>query len=84
MLLLTMMTSFELYAQILRVEEPWKVTKVEIIPEDEKVFVHLGYDSMTAKFCCPECSATAVLYNHRDERQWRHMDTCQFETYLIA
>ncbi len=24
------------------------------------------------------------VYDHREERTWRHLDSCQFKTYLVA
>ena len=32
----------------------------------------------------PICGAAATLYDHREERRWRHLDSCQFQTYLVA
>ncbi len=32
----------------------------------------------------PECGAPCKLYDHQPERQWRHLDTCQFRTILHA
>ena len=33
---------------------------------------------------CPECGAACRLYDHQPERQWRHLDTCQYQTILHA
>jgi len=33
---------------------------------------------------CPECGAPSKLYDHQPERQWRHLDTCQYRTILHA
>ena len=33
---------------------------------------------------CPECGTTLPLYDHAEERAWRHLDSCQFQTYLHA
>ena len=38
----------------------------------------------TARFCCPECGKELGLYDHAEERRWRHLDSCQFRTYLVA
>ena len=32
----------------------------------------------------PECGKWAALYGHAPERRWRHLDTMQFETVLVA
>jgi transposase len=37
-----------------------------------------------AKWNCPECRKGAPLYDHADERVWRHLNTCQCQTFLHA
>ena len=32
---------------------------------------------------CPKCGATAPGYDTR-QRKWRHLDTCQYKTMLVA
>ena len=46
--------------------------------------VYLNFDGSKAAFCCPECGQYANLYDRREVRQWRHLDSCQFLTYLVA
>lgn len=36
------------------------------------------------KFCCPQCDKSLSCYDHAPERQWRHLDSCQFKTVLHA
>ena len=36
-----------------------------------------------ATFACPHCGAAAPGYDAR-ERRWRHLDTCQYRTIVIA
>jgi transposase len=33
---------------------------------------------------CPECGKELSIYDHAEERTWRHLDTCQFKTLLHA
>src|SRR5262245_8178711 len=33
---------------------------------------------------CPECGAELGLYDHTEERVWRHLDSCQLMTSLHA
>jgi transposase len=37
-----------------------------------------------ARFACPECGKECGLYDHDEERVWRHLDSCQFQTFLHA
>jgi transposase len=73
----------EWYHKILGLKSPWTVSKVTLNLEEQQVDVFVGHLSGT-KFCCPECSATLPGYDHTSERQWRHLDSCQFKTLLHA
>ena len=73
----------ELYQQILGLKSPWSVSKVALDVENQQVDVYVEHPSGT-KFCCPECSAELACYDHTQERQWRHLDSCQFRTILHA
>lgn len=48
-----------------------------------RVHVYLEHRP-TANWQCPECGAGCQLYDHQEERQWRHLDTCQYQTILHA
>lgn len=36
------------------------------------------------QWACAECGGPAKWYDHQPERQWRHLDTCQYRTVLHA
>lgn len=72
----------ELYATILGITDPWGVERVEIEAKDQVVHVWLRRSKEGAAVC-PECGKAAPIYDHRD-REWRHLDTCQFQTRLHA
>jgi transposase len=57
------------------------VTDVKVsLPEDEvQVFVEHG----GGKLSCPKCGKTCPGYDKRS-RRWRHLDTCQLKTLLVA
>lgn len=74
----------ELYRHLLGIEEPWRVVNVELDLSDEAVRVYIDFDGAKATFCCPECGKYANLYDRRETRSWRHLDSCQFKTYLVA
>jgi transposase len=73
----------ELYQKILGLEEPWGVEDVELLLESGEIRVRISHPSQT-KFCCPECQRELSCYDHGEERLWRHLDSCQFKTYLVA
>lgn len=68
------------YAQMLGLTPPWKVERVKLNPEKQKVDLFLRFGP--GKGICPECGATCPLYDCAPVRTWRHLDTMQFETFL--
>ncbi|HDP95977.1 MAG TPA: transposase family protein [Candidatus Aminicenantes bacterium] len=34
------------------------------------------------KWSCPECGQEGPLHDYAEERIWRHLDSCQFQTFL--
>ena len=73
----------ELYRRILGIEAPWYVESVELRLEVGEVHVELAHHEMI-DWPCPECGAACKLYDHQPKRQWRHLDTCQYQTILHA
>ena len=77
------MESKELYRQLLGLSEPWTVERVELDVVRERVEVYVSHASGT-RFACPQCARELAAYDHLAERVWRHLDSCQFLTYLHA
>ena len=75
------MRDVELYRQVLGLEAPWTVTRVELSVTEERVDVGAGH-AARVRWPCPTCGAELPVYDHAAERAWRHLDTCQFVTYL--
>lgn len=71
----------ELYRQILGVQAPWQVSDVEVDLPGNGVTVHIEHSG--EGLSCPECDQAASGYDTR-ERRWRHLDTCQYKTWLVA
>ena len=72
----------ELYKHILGLKAPWTVVDVELDVGGEEVRVHVAAENGTP-MPCSECGVAAPRYDHRS-RRWRHLDTCQFQTILVA
>jgi transposase len=72
----------ELYAQILGIKSPWEVTEVKLDLAQNEVRVYLANRS-SQRMRCPECDERSPGYDTQ-ERRWRHLDTCQLQTKLIA
>jgi transposase len=73
----------QLYQTLLGLTSPWFVDRVEINVEEEQVLVYLGREA-SAPLCCPECGQVCPGYDESAERRWRHLDTCQYQTHLVA
>ena len=77
------MDSVELYRQLLGLTAPWTVERVKLDVAKRHVEVHVGHPA-GQRFACPECGRELGVYDHQSERVWRHLDSCQFLTYLHA
>ncbi len=77
----------ELYRHILGLESPWCVAEVKFDTENQQINIHVAHPRGT-KFRCPECDPECneplPCYDHAPGRQWRHLDSCQFQTILQA
>jgi len=78
------MTDTELYRQLLGLAAPWQVSHVELNITQQQGRVHVTYDFYQAPLLCPECGQAGPYYDLREERTWRHLDSCQFQTFLGA
>lgn len=77
------MDSKELYAVLLGVRTPWTVAAVEMDVPKQEVVVQVTHPAGT-RFRCPQCERELAVFDHLAERRWRHLDSCQFLTYLQA
>lgn len=75
------MKDTQLYAQILGIEAPWRVTDVQVSLADDEVEVIVSHGGNG--LVCPKCGDSCPGYDKRT-RRWRHLDTCQLKTMLVA
>jgi len=73
----------ELYRHLLALEPPWTVSCVDLDLKAQRVDVFAEH-SRPKTWPCPECGAACGLHDHDGERVWRHLDSCQFLTFLHA
>lgn len=71
----------ELYRALLGLTPPWEVVSVDLDIPGQQVTVKV--DAGPGPFSCPECQALVPGYD-RKLRRWRHLDTCQFITWIEA
>jgi transposase len=77
------MNDQQLYTQLLGLSHPWRVEEVSLDVEQETVCVHVSLESGSV-LSCPQCGRVCAGYDAREERRWRHLDSCGFLTYLVA
>jgi transposase len=77
------MQDTELLYNLLGLQEPWSVERVELNLEDRRLDVWATH-TMGVTWTCPECALASPTRDHAAERLWRHLDSCQFETYIHA
>ena len=70
------------YRALLGLDECWNVTGVCLDIAAKQVSIDLEF--VGNRGICPECSGDCSLKDHAPQRQWRHLDTMQFETILSA
>jgi len=75
------MQDTQLYQQILGLVAPWRVTGVSMKRETRTIEV--AVECADQVWCCPECGQRAHLHDY-ETRRWRHLDSCQFKTLLVA
>lgn len=77
------MKDTDLYRQILGITPPWDVARVTLDAKELRIDVDLEHKK-GLRWACPECGTLCGLHDHADERTWRHLDSCQFQTFIRA
>jgi transposase len=72
----------KLFETILGITSPWHISRVELQTHERRVDLWLEHEP--TRWPCPECGTELAGFDHADERTWRHLDTCQFQTHLHA
>ena len=77
------MQDTEFYKEVLGLPDPWRVGKVKLDLAASRVDVWVEEAGGT-KWSCPECGKKVPVYDHAEERIWRHLNTCHCQTFLHA
>ena len=70
------------YAEILGIKPPWLISDVQVSHPAQDVRISIVMDENAPVFC-PECGKSGSRYG-TNRREWRHLDTCQYQTILIG
>lgn len=76
------MNGKQLYEQVLGLSKPWSVDSVDLRHAEHQVVISVSFNDKYT-FTCPICSKRSPRYD-KISRQWRHLDTCQFQTKIKA
>ena len=76
-------TSKEFFESVLGLGPDWRVSEVILNEASDQVTLDLLH-RIGAKAVCPECGKSCAIYDHGDQREWRHLDTMQLKTVLRA
>jgi transposase len=72
-----------LYERLLGISSPWFVSSV--VFDEGSLSVLVGVEMVAGTTLhCPVCAAACSGYDLREQRRWRHLDSCGFQTYLLA
>jgi transposase len=71
----------KLFETILGIETPWHISRVALDTTGERVDLWAEHEE--TRWPCPECQQELSCRDHV-ERVWRHLDTCQYQTFLHA
>jgi len=75
------MKDIQLYQQILGLVEPWRVESVTLKAHEREIEVRVGFAETI--WGCAECQERMQIHDY-EERRWRHLDSCQFKTIVVA
>jgi len=71
---------FSHYSLLLDLKKPWKVLSVDLQVEHSRVEIQVDHGG--SKTCCPLCAKACPVRDYGPQRQWRHLDTMNFETII--
>jgi transposase len=71
------------YQRLIRPPHPWRVTKAAVNDPGQRVDLWIEH-LPKIPFPCPKCGRSVSVHDHTGERVWRHLDTCDYETWIHA
>jgi transposase len=75
------MQDLQLYQQLLGLAEPWYVAGVRLDVKAQEVEVTVAVRDQL--WGCPQCACRMHVHQW-ENRRWRHLDSCQFKTFIRA
>jgi zinc-finger of transposase IS204/IS1001/IS1096/IS1165/Helix-turn-helix domain of transposase family ISL3 len=72
----------KLFETILGIQTPWRLSRVALDTTGQRVDLWAEHED--TRWPCPNCRQELPCRDHAEERVWRHLDTCQYQTFLHA
>lgn len=70
-----------LFTKILGLHLPWFIKQVAVQENQQRIDIFVDHEP-DIRVRCPVCENFYGLYDHAPERVFRHLDTCQMQTYI--
>ena len=77
------MTDKEMFAKLLKLDTGWKVREVRLNMNENRIDIWLETEA-GLKWPCADCGMKQGIHDHTPEQTWRHLDTCQCQTFVHA
>ena len=77
------MKDTELYTRLLRIKRPWFIRDVRYSESPERIDIYLEHEPGIL-LPCPQCDKYSPVYDHMEEREWQHLNTCHVATFIHA
>ena len=74
------MFTHQFFDLLLNLDDNWQVSKVEADYSTSDIKILINFIGKKAH--CPETFELCSLYDHAPTREWRHLDTMQYKTYI--
>ena len=69
------------FEKLLGIKSPWQITKVTQDQSRSRVDLFVEH-AKGIKFPCPKCEQFCSIYDHTEEREFRHLNIFQMATYI--
>lgn len=69
------------FSELLGLHAPWYITDVSLDKENERVDIYVQH-TKGIRFPCPVCETFCSVYDHTDEREFRHLNVLQMTSWI--
>lgn len=72
----------ELFEHVLNFGPDWGVSNIEVDDASNRIDVHVEFSGSKAP--CPDSGELLHIYDHREQRRWRHLNMMQYQTWIVC